>query len=419
MNKKHFYALAACSLFVLAASSCHGLLKSSISQASGEQIAAANHQWDRVFERRSGWTGGDVAASFIIPGNRVLWVFGDSWVGDVENNRHIRAALVNNSIAIHPYDPGQPGKPPAAEQIHFYWGPKDGSGKPSAWLRPILQKQSGAADSNTWYWPAGGGMVLPGPDGSNQLALFFILVAKKQGTDSVWGFQSIGSAVAIIGNVEEPAQLWKTRVIELPHQIDRSGTKARTNSQVEWGAASLFEPGADGSPGYVFIYGVESGESINRDLILARVQPSSFEHFEEWDFFAGRGQWSKSPSRAELIVRGVSSELSIEKIVDQTRAIHYMMVESEPLFGDRIFIRTALNPEGPWSDAKPVFTVPDVKKSKTLFAYAAKGHLPLSEPGTLLISYIINSRDFNEVINNASIYRPRFITVPLHEIGIR
>lgn len=416
MKKKYLQALYTCVLIAFLAFSCTGFIKPSTPAITNDQAAALPSQWDLAFSRRSGWTGGDVAASFVIPRNRVLWVFGDSFVGEVEGGRHVRATLVNNAIAVHPYGPGRPGTAPAPEKISFFWGPADESGKPTAWVRPAQKDRPGAAGSKTWYWPTGGGVVLPGPGGSKRLALFLILLEKKQGQDSLWAFQCVGSAVAMIDNVEEPARLWKTRVIDLPHQISGDPKDAQGGGQVDWGAASLYEPGAGGSPGYVFIYGVVSDPSNNKDLVLARVNPSGIEDFAQWEFYGQGEKWLKSPDLAGRIVKGVASELSVDRVLGKKGGAGYVMVYSEPLFGDRIFARTSQSTEGPWSDAKPVFTVPEVKKSKNYFAYAAKGHASLSMPGALLISYIVNSHDFTELINDASIYRPRFIIFPIEDL---
>jgi hypothetical protein len=92
------------------------------------------------------------------------------------------------------------------------------------------------------------------------------------------------------------------------------------------------------------------------------------------------------------------------------------MVQSEPMLGSRIFVRTAPQPEGPWSEPKAVYKAPEPERDKSYFAYAAKGHLSLSRPGELLISYVVNSHDFNKMFNDASIYRPRFITVKLDDV---
>lgn len=366
--------------------------------------------WDRVFERRSGWTGGDVAASIIIPGERVLWLFGDSWVGEVKDNRRVNAVLVNNSIAIQTFDPGQPGKAPPPDRINFYWG-SDDAGKPTAWLRPVHDPRK----PQTWYWPTGGAVVIPDEGGNPRLALF-LLELKKAGGDNVWGFECIGSRMALVDNVSAPVQFWKPVVIDLPHRIEGGDL---SGNQIDWGVAAHYRAGAGGAPDYVFIYGVATDRGNNRELLLARVFPSALPEFKQWEFFAGAGKWEESPPAAHSIVRGVAGELSVDRIAGRSGEFYYAMVYSEPFLGDRIFARIASAPEGPWSDLSPVFTVAEARRSPTLFAYAAKGHAGLSKPRTLLVSYIVNSNEFNELVNDASVYRPRFICVPLDMIGVR
>ncbi len=401
MNKKYFQLFAAWALILFTACACRGLFKNYPAGVPARQTVAQD-QWDRAFSRKSGWTGGDVGSSFLIPGNRVLWVFGDSFVGDVEADRHLRAVMVNNSIAVHAYHPDWPGKAPMPGGIKFYWGPPDASGKPSAWVKPF-------EDSKSWYWPTGGGVVFPGVDGGQRLALFLIQLEKIPADNSVWGFEVVGGAVAIVDNIEDPAEKWKPRVRGISYVAGR----------MEWGEAALMDTRSQGSPGYIYIYGTEMDPSDKRDLLLARVPSSKLEQTDHWEFFAGGGQWLNSPDQALPIVKGVASELSVDRIADRTGGVHYVMVYSEPFPGNRIFVRAAPNPEGPWSEAQPVFTVSGVKGSKTLFAYAAKGHAPLSEPGSLLISYIVNSNDFKELVNNASIYRPRFVAAPLKAVELR
>jgi hypothetical protein len=62
--------------------------------------------WDAAFTRTSGWTGGDVAGSIDLGVGSTLWVFGDSWIGDIAKGKHAPGSrLVNNSIAVHDWNP--------------------------------------------------------------------------------------------------------------------------------------------------------------------------------------------------------------------------------------------------------------------------------------------------------------------------
>jgi len=413
MKKTSFHLLAAALLLLLLAGACRRFA------SSGPQAEiAACPQWDKVFMRTSGWTGADVGASFFVLGPRVLWVFGDTWVGEVEANRHVRATLVNNSIAVHPYSPGEPGKAPSPEEVNFYWGPEEG-GKPTAWLRPAPAE--GGTEAPTWYWPTGGGVVFPGPYGTWRLALFLIQLEKGPGPESVWAFQCMGSAVAVIDNIGGEVAEWKVRILALPHRIESGGPAVPSGGEVDWGVAAVLKPSPspDVPADEVYIYGVESGATSPRKLILARVKAPRFEDLAAWEFFAGDGQWSSSMSRAAIVVNEVASELSVEPVPDAKGTMHYVMVYSEPPLGARIFVRTAMQLEGPWSRPDPIYTVPDIEGSETLFAYAAKGHAGISEPQTLLVSYIVNTHDFTQLATDASIYRPRFIRVPLTALGIQ
>jgi len=79
-------------------------------------------------------------------------------------------------------------------------------------------------------------------------------------------------------------------------------------------------------------------------------------------------------------------------------------------------VKTAEKPEGPWSSSRAVYTVPGLDRGKAYFTYAAKGHLHLSRPGEILVTYIINANDFWDAAADASIYRPRFVRVPMEVV---
>ena len=111
----------------------------------------------------------------------------------------------------------------------------------------------------------------------------------------------------------------------------------------------------------------------------------------------------------------MASELSVDEYVQQRRST-FLMVHSEPVFGRRILVRSAPNPEGPWSKPKAVYTVPGLDRGKDYFTYAAKGHLHLSRQNELLMTYIINANNIWDMAVDIAIYRPRFVRVPLDQV---
>ncbi len=78
---------------------------------------------------------------------------------------------------------------------------------------------------------------------------------------------------------------------------------------------------------------------------------------------------------------------------------------------DKIMLRTAVSPEGPWSPPEVIYRTPETAWDKSYFCYAAKGHPELSGEKDLLVSYVCNSTDFFKMAADARIYRPKFIRI--------
>ena len=160
------------------------------------------------------------------------------------------------------------------------------------------------------------------------------------------------------------------------------------------------------------MYGIRNQSRLNRQLLLARVPADAVNEFGKWRFYAGDGKWSSRFQDTAPIAEGLVNELSVEEHNATGRPL-LIMVHSESVFGRHIFVRTASRPEGPWTRPMPVYCVPEPDRNRSYFTYAAKGHLPLSRQGELLISYVVNSHDFQAMFKDATIYRPRFISIPL------
>jgi len=380
------------------------LLAASIIAASGAAPLAVVPQpaWDLAFTRTNGWTGGDVAASVPLPGHRSLWLFGDSWIGRVADNRRQDGTLVNNAIAIQTQAPAAPGRPPAPDDLKFFWGPTAAAGKPTAWVRP-------AAADGSWFWPTGGGVVVPGPRGP-RLALF-LLRLRRTDAPGAFGFDCVGSVLALVDGVAGPVKRWRTRLTDLPHDPLLPLTPGE---EIDWGTAALYEPGcgcAGGPPGWVYIYGVRADADNHRDLLLARVRPAGLASFTDWEFWQG-GSWAAEPDLATPVVSDVASELSVERVA-AAGEVRYLMVSSEPFLGGRILARTAPWPAGPWSAPREIYQTPAADRAGHRFVYAGHSHADLSPPGAVLVSYIVNSNDLAELIGHADLYRPRFVLVPM------
>jgi hypothetical protein len=376
--------------------------------------------WDSVFARTGGWTGGDAMYSVELGKHRTLWLFADSWIGRIADGRHVNGArLVNNTIALHPTPP--PGRPPDSDALEFLWGPKDGKGFPTAWIKPAFPVTAGEAPegngtrAETWYWVADGRMA-PAPTGGDRLLIFLWHMGRKAGAKGVWSFESVGGALAVIENPHDPVASWTIKQFANPHAIGAAQSAADTKwRQISWGSEVLLTPSPGGASGaQLYIYGVREGGGWNKQVVLARAPAERVEDFDTWRFYTGAG-WSRRWQDLSSVCDGVANEFSVHRIQVKAQPI-WAMIHSEPLFGPHVMCRTAPRAEGPWSKPQPIYKVPGITKNKNYFAYAAKGHDHLSAPGELLITYIINSHDFAAMVRDADIYRPRFLRLNLDRL---
>jgi hypothetical protein len=75
-------------------------------------------------------------------------------------------------------------------------------------------------------------------------------------------------------------------------------------------------------------------------------------------------------------------------------------------------LRLSPKPQGPWGEPIPIFQCPEAGWDDSIFCYAAKAHRALSErPDQLIVTYVANAVDFNTVVQDTRLYRPRFLRI--------
>jgi hypothetical protein len=395
-----------------------------VSSCTSHMASTPDPAWDRLFHRADGWTGADGVQTVDLGNGRIFWLFGDTWIGSVRNGNHTsNSVLVNNSAAL------QTGldlktKDPASTRIDFLWGQADSQGNPSAWIKPENTAKAGNSqlsnnpiDSSDWYWPTGDGIVLPDADDRNRLILFLSRIARRMGDLGVWGFQGAGGSIVIISNYDLPPAEWMVMTYDNPHSIGMKQANADpARFETTWGMALIAdEKRENGATPYLFIYGIREKSSINKEMILARSPMTSPERHDTWEFYAGNQGWSPHLSDAVSLADAMVNEFSIDRLTIHDREV-FVLIQSDNAFNNQIFLRTAYHPEGPWSQPVMIFDAAEARNCKGCFAYAAKSHTALSREGELLVSYVINSTDFDVMVNDADIYRPRFIRVLLDRI---
>ncbi len=335
-------------------------------------------EWDQVFQRTSGWTGGDAVYAVDLPDDRILWIFADSWIGAIVDGKHAPGSkLINNAIAVH-----QRGE---REKIRFFPDALPEKGEPKSWIVPDTEVVE-APKGKHWYWPADGA-VGEMPDGERRLVIFLWHMGRASEEDKgVWNFKSLGGAVAIIDNMSESPERWKVR-------------QARVPEGITWGA----EVHAEGK--WFHVFGTRDVGNPRRNMVMARVPVAKVDDPKAWEFRTKDG-WSRKIEDATSIADGVPSEFSVSRHGSQ-----WVLVQSELLLGGGIRVRTTEEFPFPPGQGRLVFRPGELKDDKDRFAYAAKAHPEVSGENDLLISYVVNSHDFWKMVGDAEIYRPRFIRV--------
>ncbi len=342
-------------------------------QAQLRLIVEPLPRYDAAFERTSGWIGGDGAYSVALGDGRILWMFGDTFVGRVENGRRVDARLINNSAAI------QTGREPSVAALAFvYRSLSDGS--PAAFLEP--------ADGVGWLWPYHGVRTVEG------LFLFLLQIEPAEGPAG-FGFKLVSTWLGKVTNPDEPPGRWDISQQKIPW-----GNEKRL-----LGSSVLLQGG------YGYIYGSvddDTGGFVAKHMIVARAPVERLADFSAWRFFAD-GNWVPEADRAGRVCANVAGEFSVSYLPASGR---YVLAYSEGGLSPNILLRFSPRPEGPWGEPERVYRCPEAGWDPRIFCYAAKGHPELAAAADeLVLTYMANASDLALLESDARLYRPRFLRV--------
>jgi hypothetical protein len=354
-------------------------------------------QWTALFNRKSGWFGGDGIFATTRNGKEtegaagksetLIW-FSDSLLGEIEQDSLKPGwVMINNTMAV--LNGGQPD----SNAMRFAWD-QTADGKPKSLLVP----QTPATQSGDYYWLGDG--FINHQKGGNLYIFGYRIHDTKPG--AVFGFEEVGNTLIVVPQGQQPP-FTNVRQMDVPFFLGK-----KVDSVGSFGAGVLVntaEAGASKPDGFIYIYGVRGK---NKGVMVARVQPQDIEVFEKWTFWDGK-DWSTDVTQIKTITDRASNELSVTPLADG----RYAMVFQVDGLGKYVGLRLGATPYGPFGDVINLFDVSNtLEQDKDIFPYNAKAHPVLSKPGELLISYNVNSFDFfNDIKIFPNLYRPRFITL--------
>ena len=350
-------------------------------------------EWTALMERTSGWFAADGIFSIPLDGvesqgdsiKKTLFLFSDTYIGEVENNvPKLGNVMVNNTLAW------MDGDKPVKKSIEFTYN-RDDDGKPISYFTPNVKKSK----SGEYFWLGDGFINL-----KKEKALYIFAYHVHKTGPNVFDFEQ--TDITLI-KIADPTRAGITNYEQIHTDL---GFVHPKYGRAYFGSGIFVnteEGGALNPDGYVYIYGVLEG---NKSLIVARVLPEEIESFKDWKFWDGK-EWVSEKENVAPITDGISNELSVTPIRDG----RYLLTFTVMGISDKIGIRVGTSPVGPFGKIHEVYTCPEYKESN-LLPYNAKAHYHLSKPRELLISYNTITLNFwKDIQKDASIYHPRFIKV--------
>jgi hypothetical protein len=314
--------------------------------------------WTARFDRRNqprGWIGGDGGASVQLPDGRVLFMWADTFIGNVKTDGSYAPfyQFIHNSLTTM-----------SAQGANFTTYTKGSTNSESAYIPNV------AAHPNNSLWPYGGVVD------NNKL----YLLANEWQQDPNGAFGS-----SFTGNT------WLVQ-LALPTLAIESTTQVMSNDQTQWGAATYEDAN------YTYIFGHLSGATY-----LYRVPRGQLSAAAQYKSASG---WSTDRHAATQI-----SDQDLEAV--QQVGGEFKALYLTTLFPKVVSQAHAPSPEGPWT-ALPdtVFDMPESHISG-LFQYMPRIHLELSDKTGFLMSYSNNTYGpLSDVVAHAPYYQPHFFRGP-------
>jgi len=338
--------------------------------------------------RTDDWTGGDGTHSVRLPDGRVLWLFSDTYLGQVHGPpnpvgesyvwRDTTAPLVRNSAVVM----------------------RDGH--PQFTLPAPLFPDPGP---NEWRWPVAA-RVEPRSPGSAESVVRVLLWTRTAGAYPwIYGVPT-ATEVATLSlpdlQVESIVEVLDQQLVQDPSRRVQFGT-------------TLVAVG-----GWTYVFGGNDAQAAARptsSAYVARVPEGRLGEPGAWEYWDGSAWTARAGPRAVLgdgRHTGVGSAFSVLRD-GGTYVLFTMAAGSRGL--TTVTSYWACSPVGPWHGPARGFSPP--LPAGQVAAYNPQVHPALGGDGRIVLSYDVNWLDATatsaawNLSRNVSLYRPRFVTLRL------
>jgi hypothetical protein len=314
-------------------------------------------------------TGADGAISIDLKDGRSMFMWGDSFFGDVVDGvrQEPIAFMMGNVFTVIDQD----------YKIKNYY--KGTSQEPRSYIEPEPQGKDAS-----WYWP-GHGFVRDG------VLYLFMSQFHKHG-EGVFAFEYDKCDYFTLD----------AKTLEV---LTKTNFPAANINGVHYGHAVLDEGD------YVYIYGTLSDNSaMTAEVHAARckLENKELKYFEYWN---GK-EWNPDPKKTAKLEgtnHPVAEQFNVVKLKDK-----YILVAQDRYTMKNIYSYISDSPTGPFRNEKLILTVDEPNyESDQMMTYNTMVHPQYIKDGKVLMCYNVNTYDLEKVFTKASLYRPRFFWVPI------
>jgi hypothetical protein len=157
---------------------------------------------------------------------------------------------------------------------------------------------------------------------------------------------------------------------------------------------------------------VPDSKNINQKLGLLYYRNGEPEKgqalLDEFGMVAHVSRLTNRPRIDGVLGRG-GAELSVTPVATGPLKGKYLLVSMH--VERKLYIRIGESPVGPFGPRIDIYRTQEPDAGQEIYTYNAKAHPSLSPTGEWLVTYNVNSRDWDSLVANGDIYRPRFLWV--------
>ena len=168
--------------------------------------------------------------------------------------------------------------------------------------------------------------------------------------------------------------------------------------------------------GYIYIYGYRSGW-LSKKPIVARATEETFEDPEKWEFRSG-DEWRTGIENTEIIGNvEVSAEYSVHYVTSGKYAGKYMMCYMEGTNSGKLCFAVSDTPYSGFDETIPVYycnehySLVGTTTDTGIYTYNAKAQVHFSKSGEILMSYNVNSYNFDAKPQSREYLFPHFTVI--------